>query len=999
MKRSHLILPQIAVLTLVACTASAQMTWWVNDNAEGDPGHGSCWESDPLEDGSEAHPFDAIQEAVDASSAGDTIKVKRGTYSGDCGNKNIVVPCHALTIESVDGPDLTFIDGGLDGRAFIITGDGPDDPVIKGFTIRYCKTDDSGGAVYCLECDPQFINCYFTTNWTKGHGGAAMLDRSDATFESCYFWDNRGLGGVFDSDGGAIFVTDNEGTASATNCEFDQNTTTSGGGAVHLSDAGMTFVQCDFKRNEASGGGAVKQSGRTSMSVFDACEFGTAPGDSANKASVGGALNLHYGGTCDIRNGTVFADNRATTYGGAVSVSQTDLTITDSFFERCAVTLPNGAGGAIYCFGADLDIVNTAFIENTASISGGQGGGLYIADNVPDHEESSAVIEASLFDQNASAFGGGGIFSSGADLTISTTIFDTNTSSGGRGGGIRLRDEAASTISGSDFLFNTAKTDGGAIANTNQSSLIISNSAFANNGATSGDGGAIYTTGASMLSLDVCTFDVNTSLANGGAVSSSDASPLDVADSDFTLNTATTGNGGGLYIEDAPAEVMVNGSTFTGNQAPHTGIALQGGGGGIATLRADISVSGTHFQDNGSGLVGGGILSDSGETTVTDCMFGGNNTVLLGGGLFSYACPSVTIESCVFDGNSTSDGVNDLGGGAYVEAGPVTVNASTFVSNASTLGGGLATYLGSASVTSSDFISNDASGAGGGSWHQADPVVNVVDYQWCRFSDNIALTGGGGAVSVNHSDSTFHNCDFRNNYAFDNGGAISSWSLTAQTAEVANCLFHENTVDLQGGAVAINCDGDHRIVNCTLSRNKALGISGVAGGIWTGFGTMMAANNIFWENEDSAGNHFGAQIDGSGLWLIEYSCFTDPACPDPLYTNICADPKFRNVGAVDYRLLPLSPCVDAGNNNFVPYDTLDLDANGHTLDELTPLDLIRALRFIDVTIKSDSGTVHSDPAFSNLPIVDIGAYESLDRPKQSGPGNRIDADGAEGIPW
>ena len=41
----------ITTLLLVAATASAQTTWYVDDNAPNDPGPGDVSISDPLEDG------------------------------------------------------------------------------------------------------------------------------------------------------------------------------------------------------------------------------------------------------------------------------------------------------------------------------------------------------------------------------------------------------------------------------------------------------------------------------------------------------------------------------------------------------------------------------------------------------------------------------------------------------------------------------------------------------------------------------------------------------------------------------------------------------------------------------------------------------------------------------------------------------------------------------------------------------------------------------------
>ena len=60
----------------------------MDDDAPNDPAPGDTTGSDPAEDGSAAHPFDAIQEAIDASAGEDTVIVLAGVYSGE-GNRNI----------------------------------------------------------------------------------------------------------------------------------------------------------------------------------------------------------------------------------------------------------------------------------------------------------------------------------------------------------------------------------------------------------------------------------------------------------------------------------------------------------------------------------------------------------------------------------------------------------------------------------------------------------------------------------------------------------------------------------------------------------------------------------------------------------------------------------------------------------------------------------------------------------------------------------------------
>ena len=75
-------------LLFVTPALTAQTTWYVDDDAPNDPGPGDPYVSDPLEDGSSGHPYDAIQEGIDVAAGGDTVLVKDGTYTGT-GNRDI----------------------------------------------------------------------------------------------------------------------------------------------------------------------------------------------------------------------------------------------------------------------------------------------------------------------------------------------------------------------------------------------------------------------------------------------------------------------------------------------------------------------------------------------------------------------------------------------------------------------------------------------------------------------------------------------------------------------------------------------------------------------------------------------------------------------------------------------------------------------------------------------------------------------------------------------
>ena len=97
---SHRVLVALLIGVLAAAgDASAQTTWYVDDDAPSDPGAGDPTISDPNEDGSAAHPFDAIQEGINAAVNGDTVLVLDGEYTG-VGNRALGFDGRLITVRS-----------------------------------------------------------------------------------------------------------------------------------------------------------------------------------------------------------------------------------------------------------------------------------------------------------------------------------------------------------------------------------------------------------------------------------------------------------------------------------------------------------------------------------------------------------------------------------------------------------------------------------------------------------------------------------------------------------------------------------------------------------------------------------------------------------------------------------------------------------------------------------------------------------------------------------
>jgi hypothetical protein len=362
-------------------------------------------------------------------------------------------------------------------------------------------------------------------------------------------------------------------------------------------------------------------------------------------------------------------------------------------------------------------------------------------------------------------------------------------------------------------------------------------------------------------------------------------------------------------------------------------------------LRSSDGPDVTIINAGGEQVTGSVVTCDSGESaesvlegfTIT----GGTGTVVCslpgcetrGGGMYNLAS-SPTVTNCTFSMNSA----NSYGGGMFNSAGNPTVTNCTFHWNSSSTGGGMFNSAGNPTVINCTFSSNSAtSGSGGGMFNSAGSptVIN------CTFKGNIVANGGGGMANSSSSP-TVTNCTFGGNNAANGGGGGMANSNSNPT--VTNCTFGGNNAGDDGGGMA-NSNSNPTVINCTFGGNNA-GDDG--GGMYNANSQISptVVNCILWGNSP---DEFG----GSGTPTVIYSNVQGGFAGTG---NIDADPLFVDPDNDDFRLQAGSLCIDAGDNTAVPEDiTTDLDGNP---------------RFLEIPETPDTGN-------GTLPIVDMGAYESL----------------------
>jgi predicted outer membrane repeat protein len=131
-----------------------------------------------------------------------------------------------------------------------------------------------------------------------------------------------------------------------------------------------------------------------------------------------------------------------------------------------------------------------------------------------------------------------------------------------------------------------------------------------------------------------------------------------------------------------------------------------------------------------------------------------------------------------------------------------------------------------------------------------------------------------------------------------------------------------------------NHQSNPTITNCTFADNSARDDGGgIRNGGDSSSSSPVIINSIFWNNsDDSDGFSGGPFFDESaqiftqlGTPVVDFSCVQGGWTGAGGTGNIAADPLFVDVMNDDVRLLPGSPCFNAGSNAAADLPVYDLD--------------------------------------------------------------------------
>lgn len=853
--------------------------------------------------------FAAIQDAIDAAVAGDTVLVSPGTYV-----ESLAVDA-TITITGVAPGDSmtvanTIVDAQGSGAVVEIGPAQAGWPLLAGLTL-------TGGSGHVMRRGP------------NGHastvgGGVYLAPGADPTLRSCVISNNQASGvfprggGVF-CDGGASLTIESSDINDnlALGGQRETNYPASGGGIHSRNSSTFTAISCRILRNEARGwgsrGGGVRcepPPGGVDPPLLQDCLIAD------NRAGgKGGGLHSRASGVELLR--TKISGNTATQGGGIW------FKACDGLLDQCEVA---ANWSDQYAAGIGIDkasptlrytlIADNHVLQSIPTNEETRGAGIHVLPG-----SAPEILACTLVRNSAGRWGGGMYIGPGATPWIDRCTIAYN-AAGESGAGILVAEDSSPTIRSSIVWANRPDAigvrgvgapnvifcdiEGGFHGPGNfdfdpefcATACIPRELTLAESSPCAGAGIGGEDVGAHGIGCDdpleheprVYRIPLEVGSLEAAVQLACDRDTIRIEPGTYATSGVALG-GRAIRIESIdPHHLDVVSSTVLAGDLGETvldffygedtstviaGLTIGEGKQGIRCRAASgPRIEYSRIIGNGGALYGGGVYAAFSTAQLADCLIADNESFYRGGGIF-ISNRSVQISDCRVAGNRAGG----RGGGLAIWSAPVVVDGSEFLHNDAPEGGGIHQWGGALRLAQSTILGNTAS-AGGGGLYADQP--GSVEISASRFAENSSDLGGG---------------------AFLNLG----------TGEIVNTIFDNNRAS-SGGGVYLRRRYDWTLRNCTIVANQADQGAGILSDMGSGYRSYICAC-IVWDNvgpdvtiRDSDPEIYYSLIDGG--W--------------PGEGNIDIDPHLVSLGGLDFvptpwkywdgdTYHPRSPCVDAGD--------------------------------------------------------------------------------------
>lgn len=430
---------------------------------------------------------------------------------------------------------------------------------IENATVSVLRTKMSGNqaqkgaAIYAHQASLSLTEVLLTDNIAL-IGAGIFASASEVNVSSSRILGNESKSGGF----GAGIALRNGGIHTIQDTTLQSNHAQGKGGAIYLDHAlldtthqlTMRNVQC--RGNSASfgssTGGCLYSRGMLSLTIMDSVI-------ADNMSAMSGAgLAIHDAGQPLKLENVIMSKNRARGgEGGALLVEAsselnvTPVQILSSTFEDNRAETYGGAisiGNTLNAFG-NLEVVGSRFVRNQAiSSQSGAGGAIYFLSQAP----FTLRIATSEFIDNKAELAGGAIYAVNPQmLWVEYSTFFGNSAQGAStihprfGGALMLDNPTVAFIEHNQFCGNTATSTGSKRL--------------------SGTGGAIYAQKSERLVLTNNRLWENTAQVQGGGLAVDVVKSVEMDTMIFAANRAN--NGGAVWLKDSTSTAINNEIAFT----------------------------------------------------------------------------------------------------------------------------------------------------------------------------------------------------------------------------------------------------------------------------------------------------------------------------------------------------------------------------------------------------------------------------------------------------
>ena len=904
--------PKTEEVTVPGCWKDAYVYW---GNTQGP------WE------GTQEHPYQYIQQAIDSVVPYTRIRVAEGVYE-----EVLVVDEYKGLYGGYDPEDwtrdieenVTVIDAmGISRVITFVPGVGVETE-LSGFTIRNGAGCLLGGGVLCYSASPTIMDNVITGNAAVGSGfempagGGILYYNSSTTLSNNLISDNSVNGCI--SRGGGVCALYSSITISSNT--LAGNTASARGGGIDSYISTVTITGNVITGNEAGDGGGICYEYESSGSII----------------------------------GNTIADNTASSDGGGVAMihrqNPDPLVIQGNTIveNKAEGTNSNGYGGGIYGGGTPLTLVNNIIAGNSAKL---YGGGIDFGSTSP----ACSVTNNTVVD-NFARFGGGGIRANSGVAVKNSIIW------GNEAG------EDAQILGSPEVTYSDVEGGWEGEGNIDEDPLLVNPlivdyhlvygspciDSGTNEGAPSDDfEGETRPNGDAVdMGADEWCFTDEDGDGMGDHwerhyFGDTGEGPEEDYDEDGYTNLEEYENGTdpteGIHPQTYYVSDSIGDDAWTAEEARNQGtpwktivhalthpLVCCGDTVMVAegTYREKIHFHGKAITLSGAdpydpAVVAATVIDGEGNGSVVTFNCGeGPDSVLTGfticngesyqgGGVYCrFSAPTLTRN--IIRDNSADIYGGGSGGGIYCHSSAATLSHNSILDNVAQSDGGGIYCTGSPapSVSYNTIRGNLAYYGGGISLFHAPSIVlgNIIEYN--------RADGGGGGLLAYRSSVTLIGNTITNNSAYGHYGEGGGVNLGGDSLSVlTNNIIARNYAGRSGGGISVHRPGAvTTLMNNTVVYNTA---EDQGGGIYS-IEQMDITNSVVWGNV--AGED--PQIHGEPA-----VAFSDIQGGWPGEGNIDAEPLLANPSGEDFHLVHGSPCIGTGLNKGAPADDLEGEARPH----------------------------------------------------------------------